>query len=222
MIIISTKKALDKARELHSSLSERQLNTVMSRALNETILQGRTEARKIVKSIYNIPQKNLQRINVNRSNAKTLVASLYASATPIPMDAFAPKFTSGNQSITVTRRGQQKVKDLKKKRRGAGVSIEVIKGKRESISFAFMIAGAKPRVFARGEYRNGTSYGFVRRNKREQKKGSDIPIRPLLSVTVHAAVINPKATETIVKRVSTVFPVILERNISFILSKVQN
>lgn len=219
MIIVSVEQAYKDARKLHSQLSQQQLNTAMSRSLNETILQARTEARKMVKTIYNIPQKNLGGINVNKASGKTLTAWLYASAIPIPMDAFSPVFKFGNSSITVSRKGQQKVKSLKKKVIGAGVSIEVLKGQKETVPFAFMIAGAKPRVFARGEYRSGTSYGFVRRNKRANAKGSDTPIKPLLSVTVHAAVVNETSIKSIEQKADAVFASILDRNINFLLSK---
>ncbi len=219
MIIVSVEQAYKDARKLHSQLSEKQLNTATARAINETMLQARTEARKMVKSIYNIPQKNLSGINFSNKNASKLTSYLYASAIPVPMDAFSPVFKGNNKSITVTRKGAQKVKELKKKSTNVGVSIQVLKGKKETVPFAFMIAGAKPRVFARGEYRGGSSYGFVRRSKRENTKGSDTPIKPLLSVTVHAAVVNPISIQSIQAKVNAVFPKIFEHNIDFLLSK---
>jgi len=217
MIYVDTRPAIRSLRKLGEDLSDKNMTRAISRAMNETVLQARTQARAAVKSIYNIPQKNLKGVDVIRSKPQTLVAKLFASATPIPMDAFSPIFHTATQSISVSRKGVQKLKGNKKQTVGQGVSIEVIKGKRETIPYAFMIAGAKPRVFARGQYNSGAKYGFVRRHKRLSAAGNDLPIKPLLSVTVHAAVINKKALQTIKANVDAVFPRALERNISFLL-----
>lgn len=190
---ISTKEANEGFKDLQNQLSGRQLDLAISGAINHTLLKGRTEARKAVKAEYNIPQKNLSGINYNKSTPITLTGSIYASARPLPMNVFSPKFQSAQRSIRVTKRGQQKVKEYKRKvsNPSLGVSIEVHKGSRVTVPYAFMIPGAQPHVFARGDYKGGGSYGLVLRHKRTESSGSDTPIAPLLSVTVHAAVINP-------------------------------
>jgi hypothetical protein len=223
MVYISVKQAVRSLQSAKQQLSDKQFATAISRAINESILQGRTEARSSVKALYNIPQRYLSGINVTKATSLLLTARLFASAQPIPMDAFSPKFETATQSLSITKRGQQKQRTFKKAKAnpGAGVSIEVIKGKREIIPFAFLIPGAKPRVFARGEYKTGGgSYGFIQRHQRLNSSGSDTPVKPLLSVTVHAAVINKESLERIQTRVNTVFPVSIERNISFLLSGV--
>jgi hypothetical protein len=223
MISISVKQAVNTLQSAKSNLSPRQFAQGVSRALNESILQGRTEARSQVKSIYNIPQRYVSGINIKKAIPVSLIAQLYASAKPIPMDAFAPKFESSSFGLSISKKGELKQRKYKKAKKspGMGVSIEVIKGKRETIPFAFLIPSAKPRVFARGEYRSGTNYGFVTRNKRVNKKGSDTPIKPLVSVTVHAAVINKDSLSQIEGRVMRVFPVSIERNITYLMSKVR-
>jgi hypothetical protein len=219
MIYVNVGPAIAKIKSISNELSERNLARATSRSLNETILQGRTQARAAVKSIYNIPQKNLAGVNVQKSTAKSLVAMLYASATPIPMDAFNPVYHTATHTLSVSRKGAQKVKGAKKSQTiGQGVTIEVIKGKKETIPFAFMIQGAKPRVFARGAYRSGNLFGFVQRHKRVNDEGNDIPIKPLLSVTIHAAIINKKALQTVEDKVNEVFPKIFERNIAHLLA----
>lgn len=222
MIVVSVKEAVKTLQSALTQLSPKQFATGVSRAINETIMQGRTEARSSVKAIYNIPQRYVAGININKATSVSLIANLFASAKPIPMDAFSPKFETADRTISISRKGIQKEKSLKKKKNnpGVGVSIEVYKGKREVIPYAFLIPGAKPRVFARGEYKSGTSYGFVQRNQRANKDGADTPIKPLISVTVHAAVINKESLQRIESRVTTVFPVSIERNISFLLSRV--
>lgn len=219
MVYISTQQAVKQLDTFRNQLGNKQFATAISRSINEAILQGRTEARAAVKGIYNIPQRNLSGINVRKATSANLVAQLYASATPIPMDAFAPKFETASRSITISRRGVQKQRDFKKAKKnpGTGVSIEVVKGSRQIIPYAFLIPGAKPRVFARGAYKGGSAYGFVQRHKRVEKDGSDKPVKPLLSVTVHAAVLNKDAMQKVGDKVNNVFPAALERNLAFLL-----
>lgn len=204
-------RAISAARD---QLGPRNFNKAISASFNEAILVGRTEARKVVKDIYNIPQRYLGGINVIKSTNLSLTAKLFASKKPIPMDAFSPKFQQRGKSFTISRKGEQKSKVLKRAGKGAlGVSIEVLKGKREVVPYAFMIEGGKPRVFARGAYRTG-SYGFVTRNKRVNSTGNDTPVKPLLSVTVHAAIINKKALRRIEVRINDTLTPALVRNIA--------
>lgn len=233
MISISVKQAIKDLHSAKDQLGDKQFNIAVSRAINETLLQGRTEARSAVKALYNIPQRYLNGIQMYKSfpsasvnnrnlSGSTLTGFIKVDAKPIPMDAFSPKFETASMGLTISKKGLQKQRSFKKAKSnpGMGVSIEVIKGHREIIPYAFMIPGAKPRVFARGEYKSGSSYGFVQRHKRLNSGGTDTPIKPLLSVTVHAAVINKQAQNKLETRVSNVFPVSIERNISYLLSRV--
>lgn len=222
MIKFNVKRSIETLKDVQNKLSRRQINVAVSRSLNEAIVQSRTVGRSSVKEIYNIPQRYLGGVNVVKSTTVSLTAKLYASTSPIPMDAFAPKFETISGSISVSRSGKQKVREYKRKKKVAanGVSIEVIKGKRTAIPYAFMIRGAKPRVFARGEYKR-SGWGFSVRNKRIAKSGSDVPIKPLVSITVHAAVINKKSLTKIEDKAKDVFPRSLERLIALQVSKVQ-
>ncbi len=204
-----------KVRELSRAfdfLSKSQVNKAASQAINQTLLLGRTEARKAVKKVYNIPQRYMSAINIKKATATTLRGNVHATSKPIPMDAFAPKYdfrsASGSASVlSVTRRGILKVRDVKRTKNRAGVSIEVIKGERKSVPYAFLIPGAKPRVFARGAYKIGNGrYGFIQRHTRlENDQGND-SVKPLISVTVFGAVINPKVKKSISKVLENKFP----------------
>ncbi len=182
-------------------LSKQQLAQASSRAINRSLEKGRTVARGVVKDEFNIPQNMVsERIGTKRAFPAFPVGKITASAKPVPMDAFSPKFETSGGGISVTRKGAQKTRDFKRKKKSPrqGVSIEVHKGRREVVPFAFMIKGAKPRVFARGQYEGGGgAFGFIRRNKRINSEGNDTPIKPLISTTVHAAVINNKAQQKI-------------------------
>lgn len=193
-------------------------------AINRTLTKGRTTARQSVKDVYNISQKNLDGIVKENATKNLLIGYIKASTKPIPMDAFGPKFQTVYGSISISRRGVQKTKDFKKKKATAiqGVSIEVIKGKREIVPYAFMIRNAKPRVFARGMYKTGGSWGFIQRHKRENATGNDTPIKPLVSVTVHGAVINNQVENRLANDISAYFPARFEHEINFQLSKMQS
>lgn len=211
---INARPAIRAIADAREKLGEKNFNKAVSYSLNEAIMVGRTEARKAVKEVYNIPQRYVGGINIMKATPGSLFAKLYAPTTPIPMDAFSPKFKANNKSITISRKGVQKTRAIKRIKKGTvGVSIEVLKGKREVVPYAFMIDGAKPRVFARGAYKSG-SYGFITRNKRVNSTGSDTPIKPLLSVTIHAAVINKKALAKVQVRINDTLPGALVRNIA--------
>ncbi|SHN45907.1 hypothetical protein [Chitinophaga sp. CF418] len=221
MIWINSAPIIKTFRSAQQQLGERKFNQAISRGLNEAILQGRTEARMAVKAVYNIPQRYVGGINIIKATSLSLEAKIYASTKPIPMDAFSPTFQQHGKALTISRKGEQKERAVKRRgNNAAGVTIEVLKGKKEVVPFAFMIPGAKPRVFARGEYRN--SYGFHRRSSRVNKEGNDTPVKPLLSVTVHAAVINKKAMEKIERKVLDVYPKSVARNIEYMLSNMSS
>lgn len=193
---VNVGKAVKSLNHLKDELGPRKFGNGIARALNKTLNEGRTVARDAVKAEFNIPQKNLNGINVRRANSQNLTGHIYASSRPLPADTFAPRFKTQSASITVSKKGKQKVTERKSKRSvPIGVSIEVHKGQRQVIPFAFMIAGGKPRVFGRGAY-NG-SKGFEQRHKRVNSKGSDIPIKPLLSVSVHMAVMKQESIDKI-------------------------
>jgi hypothetical protein len=179
------------------------------------LLKGRTVARVAVKKVYNIPQRNLGGINTISSKPSFLQGSIYASTKPIPMDVFNPKFdiasggkVRGTQSIS--KRGILSTRIAKNKSQQMGVSIEVKKGERAVVPFAFMLPGMKPRIFARGEYRDGGgSFGFIRRHTREANSNGNDAVKPLVSVTVFGAVINPKVKQDIARIVNADY----ERNL---------
>jgi hypothetical protein len=219
MSYVNVNGAIRDLSQLTRQLTGKQLAIGISRGINKTLLKGRTTARSAVKAEYNIPQKYLSGIGYNKSFPSTLTGSIYASAKPIPMDAFNPKFQTSTQNISVSRRGQQRVSDRKGKGKlvGNGVSIEVHKGKRETVPYAFMIVGAKPRVFARGFYRIG-SFGFTQRHTRLENSSGNDSVKPLISTTVHAAVINPKSIQAINTRIRTAFPKDLEHELLHLIS----
>jgi len=208
MIYIKTDSAIEALKNLGFSLSEKQIAVVCSRAINRSLYQGRTKARRQVKTVYNISQKNLNGIDFKRANPNTVTGKLFASRKPIPIDAFSPKQETSSQSIKITKRGTQNIKEFSqaKKNPVIGVSVEIKKGQREIIPYAFMIAGGAVRVFARGEYKSGTQYGFVQRHERVSNDGNDVPIKPLITISEFGSILNPKVLSEIGKEVQEFYP----------------
>lgn len=219
MTEVNVKVETEKLIANFKQLDEQQLKKAITSAINRTLMKGRTMARRAVKEEYNIPQQYMDRITNKNANRSTLTGYIVASAIPIPMDAFNPKFETQKSVLSVTRKGEQKERAKKRGNKSAGVTIEVHKGQKETVPFAFMISGGKPRVFARGQYRDGGGYGFIQRRTRVNKTGSDIPIKPLLSVTVHAAVINDEVETKIANVITQYYPERLQHELRYQLSK---
>ncbi len=222
MFFVQTDNAIETLRRLDVALSKPQIAQVESRAINKTLLKSRTVARREVKNVYNISQKNLGGIDIKRSSPVTVLGMLVASRKPIPLDAFAPKQEMGSGSRRITKKGALKVINYKraKKDHTAGVSIEVFKGKPEVIPFAFMIPGGAIRVFARGAYKTGTQYGFVQRFKRENSNGNDTPIKPLITVSQFGFILNDKVLGNIAADAKKQYPVEFERQVVYMLSTI--
>ena len=212
MITVNVSSNVRELSRAFDFLSRSQVAKASSQAINQTLLLGRTEARRAVKKVYNIPQRYMSGINLKKATANTLTGNVYATSKPIPMDAFSPKFdfrgSSGNASIlSVTRRGILKVQAVKRTKNRAGVSIEVVKGERKAVPYAFLIPGAKPRVFARGEYKGGNGrYGFIQRHTRQDNDQGNDSVKPLISITVFGAVINPSVKNNISRVIQNKFP----------------
>lgn len=187
---------------MYRNLSPQQIAAVTADAINRTLMKGRTVARNAVKKVYNIPQKNLSGVNINRARRNYLQGSIYASTKPIPMDAFSPRFDLVSGGVVrgvqrISRRGISSSAIVRRRTQQLGVSIEVKKGDRTVVPYAFMLPGAKPRVFARGEYKSGSSYGFIQRHTRQANSQGNDSVKPLVSVTVFSAVINPQVKNDI-------------------------
>lgn len=221
MIRIKTDSAIDALKRLGADLSEKQLAIAQSRAINRSLEKGRTIARKEIKAVYNISQKNLTGINYKRANPNILTGNLFALRKPIPLDAFAPKQETSGGSISITKKGKQNIKTFKKPKKDptAGVSIEIQKGKREIIPYAFMIAGGAVRVFARGEYKSGTEHGFVLRHERITNEGSDTPIKPLITISEYGSILNPRVLSQIGRQVQAFYPGRLVHELEYLIDQ---
>ena len=215
MITVNVSGAVNQLRREFSFLSKPQMSRATADAINKTLLLGRTEARRAVKRIYNIPQKNLFGVNIHRAKATAgkyyLRGDIYASSKPIPLDAFQPRFQyTSNEGIvnklSISKRGVLKQQELNRKGKSGLLTVEIKRGHKEVIPYAFLIPGAKPRVFARGSYRKGGTYGFIERHTRLENASGNDSVTPMVSITIFGAVVNPVVKQNISRKVHTAFP----------------
>ncbi len=212
MITVRVDGAIRQLTREFAGLTKPQVAKATSQAINQTLLLGRTEARRAVKKVYNIPQRYMSGINIKRATSAFLQGNVHATSKPIPMDAFQPKFefissTGSTSALTVTKRGQLKQRNVSRGKGQMGVTIEVKKGEQVTVPYAFLLPGAKPRVFARGEYRAGSgSYGFIQRHTREENASGHDSVKPLISITVFGAVVNPVVKANIKHKLLRGFP----------------
>jgi len=162
---------------LTRKLSSKNVNKATASAMNRSVSSGRTKASAIIRAEYRIKKRDLDKnMGTSKAGAKHLKATLYAHGSPLALGNF----------------GFTKVKK--------GVKVRV-KGKATLIPGAFvatMKSGHKG-VFARGRY---TSTGFEFRKKRVSKKGNDLPITRLNTLSQGAMLRQPKVIKPVMRRVN--------------------
>lgn len=215
MIEVNVKSNIDEFSALTARLSKKQIAKATSDAINKTLLLGRTESRKQVRRVYNIPNRYLNYIDVKRAKPSNLAGNIFARTIPLPMDAFNPVFNQVSNGaivgrLRVTRRGQLKQSRARGAAEGSGVTIEVRKGRKTIVPYAFLLPGSKPRVFARGDYESGGRYAFIRRHHREANSNNNDRVTNMLSVTIYGALINNDVLPSVERRVADNYNRLLE------------
>ncbi len=223
MIEVNVKSNIEEFSALASRLSKKQIAKATSDAINKTLLLGRSESRKQVKRIYNIPNRYLNYIDVKRSKPSNLIGNIFARTIPLPMDAFNPVFNQVRNGaivgrLRITRRGQLRQSSARGKNATGGVTIEVKKGRKTIVPYAFLLPGSKPRVFARGDYESGGRYAFVRRHHREVNSNNNDRVTNMLSVTIYGALINNSVLPTVERRVADNFNRLYENALNRLIS----
>ncbi|RAJ00447.1 hypothetical protein LX64_04153 [Chitinophaga skermanii] len=223
MLHLNIDNVLAKLNNFKDSLSDKKLRLALASTLNKSALQLRTTAKKIINSEYKITQSSLDKSIVHhKAFSNTLEASILANSESLTLKDFSPKFTSHKEQVRLNKNGsiiRRKRKAKRKARRNVlGVSVEIHKGKRILISYAFMIP-SNAHVYARGWY--SPSGGFEQRTKREQKTGSDLKITKLLSISIYSTVVNKNTMEVISKKSHDVVPNILLHELKYRLATLE-
>ena len=158
--VISVEQAVKDLRHEFRNLTNKEFNTGVARAINHSLAKGRTQANRSIREEYTINAADLRaHLKVVRANRSTLTGYVGASGGPIPLRKFKHRQTA------------------------KGVSVEIRKGSSKIIPSAFVqvMPNGSLGVFARGRYQGK---GFAFRDKRARKKGNDLEINQLTSISV--------------------------------------
>lgn len=200
---VSIQDDIKRLRETYQNITGKQLAKAISRAMNHSLAKAKTQAKREITSIYNIPSALAsESMRVTRANTVTLTGSLDASSHYTPLHFFRPTQTtsvisetgfSKNISVTRTRRGEMRQRKAGKRAK-MGLAVTIIKGQRTSIASAFYVHGKY--IAARGDYNNSQQFQF--RKHRTNRSGNDTPISSIKTLSVFKSAIN----NTVQKRLS--------------------
>jgi hypothetical protein len=191
-IKVDISEALQKLKAMSNALSKEDNTLALARALNRTVQKSRTLSNREIRKEYNIKAADINKtFDVQKASRTNLDARLNSTGAALPLHYFAPR----------------KVK--------TGVTVSIIKGKRDRIERAFFLPNKKI-VVARGRYSNSS---FEFRTKRAKKRGSDTPISKLLTASVPHAFASQNVQEQFVPPLQVYLAERLETELNYLLSK---
>jgi hypothetical protein len=190
MLYINTEKAI---RTLRSELKPtvEKIPKAVSMAINDTMRQTHTAAKRAVTDRYNIFSAAIQRkqlYKIKFSNPTTQTATMDVANKQIPIIAFKGVRQDAKET-RVSKEGTSVFSRLKNKgKKTGGVNVQIIKGRKTHIRSAFIatMKNGHTGVFARGEY--GKPFEF--RKGRTRATGNDNPIQELNTLNTPNAFLN--------------------------------
>lgn len=184
-IHVDTRQARETIGRMAAGLSAQQIDRATARAINHTSAKARTPIKSEIRQRYNIQAKALagKGTSLTKAFLRKLQGSVDASTRPIPLILF-----NGT------------------KQTDKGVQATVVRGQRKLIKGAFITTtkAGKRGVFARGQHQDGGGFKF--RHKRIVKKGPDMPIEQLNSVSIYTGGISNPVQRTVEAIVGSAYP----------------
>lgn len=226
MITIDTREAQRAITDQFAHLTHRNVLVANTRAINTSLMKARTQFRKEAKKEYNLTSDTLKDIDLKKATYGKPEGQIFAVSTPISLSRFNPKFETAQGTTTVREVTVFDINSRKKKRQLAsavsggakrkpkrGVSIEVKKGERKRLPFAFMVtgggAGVSLQVWARGNYKG---------SKFETAKPR-LPITPLKTTSPFSAIKNEVVMKPVVEKAGKDFEAEMQRQIDLMLNR---
>jgi hypothetical protein len=196
MLRIDIRHNIKDAVDRLGNLSKGMADKAITRTINKTAVQGKTQATREIKEQYQISTRVVGRgISIRRAGRGVLQAVIKVEGRPLPMIAFQAK------------------KDAR------GVSV-VIKGRRVVVPHAFIatLKSGHKGVFARGGYKggfekNGQQFGRFQFGKQR------FPIGELFTASLPQGFNNKVVKDKVVKRINEQFPKVLGQEIAYLLSQ---
>jgi hypothetical protein len=232
MVTIRVEEANKKLKDAFKPLTGEQVPVAITRAINRTLQKGRTTVKRNVKANFNVKEIDfVNALTVWQANKNKLQGYINASAKPISLSHFDPKFitTSGGSTVQLSLKrqknkttGKQDFIKKQKKIKGdisTGVSFTIAKGQTKTLPFAFMLKGdnAKP-VFARGGYSGNK---FIVRHQRVNKSGSDTPIAKLITTSIFGSTRNDAVQKANMVDITADYEKRLVHEINFLTRKIK-
>lgn len=214
---------IDEGKPDLSSLAKRfgasNLNKAAVRAINKGVSKGNTEYKREISKYYNIKQKYIKNdIVIRKSTESKIEGTISGNRKPISLSRFNPTFVKGGQvhSIKMIKGGLERrtKKAGKKEQEKIGVSFEVIKGKKNTLPFAFMVKsyenkGVEKQIFARGKYQGSK---FVRQKSR-------YPLAAIKTVSPLGSMKKDKISKAVAKGTEHTLNKEFERQIQLLMKK---
>lgn len=141
------KKALDDATK--ETIAD--VKAAIRSAMNKVIKGVKTLTSTEIRRIYNVPKKVLdERLSVFSARMSDLEATLVIGGRSVSLSYFGMTAVAGNKRTTVSliktdrgTRGKAKTKEAKRALKNQGISVEVIKGRRITLSKSAFVATMK-------------------------------------------------------------------------------
>jgi len=221
MITVNVDQACKDLKRFFANLSKQEIAKAQSAAINRTLIYGRSEIKKFIRGNYNIKSNELKSLFIKKASYNRLSGNITAPKKNISLSHFNPSFDFSSRGkistirITRTKNGLQKSTKSKRGSTGKGVSVEIKKGERVNLPYAFMIKDNNTMpVFARGKYKTGGGYNFMHNKKR-------LPITKLLSTSIGAISTNNKMQRKLKADLTPEFRKRMIHELNFRLKKVR-
>ncbi|RLJ31389.1 minor tail protein Z (GPZ) [Chryseobacterium sp. 7] len=156
---------------LQRQLDDKNLKKASTRALNKAVAKGNTLYRRMISEHYNIKPTHIRSsIILKKATYNKAETSISGNIRPLSLSRFNPQFVNGRSVISIRsvrnretgrRTLQQTARNASRNEQaGGGVSIEIKKGSRKVIPYAFLTksqanTGVEKQIFARGKYAGG-------------------------------------------------------------------
>lgn len=206
--------------QLAAQLSDKKLTIATVRSINTAISKAQTQYKRLVAGKYNLKFADTKELLLSkRATYSNPEGTISSELRPLSLFRFNPEFEA-DHSIT----GKKGYYNAQQRRiyyrnhtvthKTKGVTVEIFKGKRIRLPFAFMVPNSKKpgiplQVWARGTYEGGK---FVKSKPR-------LPITPIKSTSPFAMVTNPEVKAKIQTDAQENARKEFERQVNYLLSR---
>lgn len=198
MISINTREAVEQVRRNFSHLTRGEQKLATIRALNRTAFTARTELRKQIRKMYDLPAAHIQKTSVViTAKGNSLTAQIIVKGWPTPLAFMKPNQTRDGVTVRI-----KKQRVLIKK--------AVIKETTESVNDGTGEKVVAKQVKSRGRY---TSAGF--------KPNSRDKLSRLNTLSTAAASAKPETVAAVAKRINEYFPTRLAHEMANVARRIK-